>query len=188
MSQDYSSSSNSIQNETNRELETDLSQVSSLVMSPLKRRRNESPIWDHCITLANGDKKCNVEFCSQSWKASTSSTTIMNHLEKIHSISFKAKSGNDETTQIVNRKHCSTEQTKRTKALLEFIVESFQSFSIVNSKAFLNFCYLMDNRYTVPERHTVSSLLDKEFENSVGKLRALLSTLDAMVGYKKNSS
>ena len=43
----------------------------------------------------------------------------------------------------------------------------------------------MDNRYIVPERHTVSSLLDKEFENSVVKLKALLSTLDAMVGYKK---
>ena len=100
-------------------------------------------------------------------------------------MSFKAKSGNEEKTQIVNRKHCTTEQTKRTKALLEFVVESFQSFSIVNSKDFLKFCYLMDNKNIVPERHTVSSLLGKEFENSVVKLKALLSTLDAMVGYKK---
>ena len=92
MSQDFTSSSNPIQNETNREVETNLSQVNSLVMSPLKRRRNKSPTWGHCVILANGDKKCNIKFCSQSWKASTGNTTIMNHLEKIHSISFKAKS------------------------------------------------------------------------------------------------
>ena len=43
----------------------------------------------------------------------------------------------------------------------------------------------MDKIYIVPERHTVSSLLDKEFEKSVGELKALLTAQDAMVVYKK---
>ncbi|RNA29555.1 zinc finger BED domain-containing 1-like [Brachionus plicatilis] len=159
--------------------ENNISQTDSTVKSPMKRRRNESKIWDHCIVLADGSKKCNVEFCSQKWKASTGNSNIIDHLEKYHSFIIRPKNSNEQTAHINEntQKHNTVDQNKRTKALLEYIVESFQSFSI----AFLKFCFLMDNRYVVPERHTISRLLDNEFENSIIKLKALISSLDSLV-------
>ena len=153
------------------------SQQENLVCFPLKRRRNESPIWKYCLRLEDGSKKCNVEFCSKIFDKSTSNTTIMGHLKDAHSIDCQAKTSNDNETQIRNKavhKHGVEEQTKRTKALLDFIIESFQAFSIVNTRSFLNFCYLMDPRFVVPERHSISNLIDREFESSLNQLKIVI--------------
>ena len=63
----------------------------------------------------------------------------MDHLGKIHSIKVGAENANDEVIAELTKKHSSTEQAKRTKVLIEFIIGSFQPFSIVNSNSFLKF-------------------------------------------------
>ncbi|RNA44632.1 hypothetical protein BpHYR1_035227 [Brachionus plicatilis] len=94
--------SSSVSNEDERAntQENNISQSDSTIKSPMKRRRNESKIWDHCIVLADVSKKCNVEFCSQKWKASTGNSNIIDHLERYHSFIIRPKNSNEQTAHI----------------------------------------------------------------------------------------
>ena len=177
-----SQSFESMQIDITENTENITSQEQNVVCSPTKRRRNESPVWEYVIKLDNGNKKCNIESCTTIFQKSTGTSSILYHLKDAHSINCVENSILSVSQMKQNNtKHGVQEQSKRNKALLDFIIETFQAFSIVNAQSFLNFCYLMDPRFVVPERHTVSNYLDKEYENSLANFKLVLNSLDSQV-------
>lgn len=176
-----SQSSESMQIDIIENTENTTSQEQNVVCSPIKRRRNESPVWEYVIKLENGNKKCNIEFCTKVFEKSTGTSSIMYHLKDAHSISCCIENSIQSASHIKqnNSKHGVEEQSKRIKALLDFIIKTFQALSVVNAESFLIFCYLMDPRFIVPERHTVSNYLDKEFETSLANFKLVLNSLDS---------
>ena len=76
---------------------------------------------------------------------------------------------------------CDFEQKKRNKFLMDFLIDSFESFAVVDKKKFIEFCYVMDPRYVVPERHTVAELVKSNFEESYNKVKQTLKDLNSKV-------
>ncbi|RNA18928.1 zinc finger BED domain-containing 1-like [Brachionus plicatilis] len=179
MTQQTESYDGSMQLESIEQTVNDLTQGENFVSSPLKRRRNESPIWTYCVRLDNGQKKCNVDFCSKFFEKTTSNSAIMDHLKDVHFINCRPQRSDivQNLARNASTKHCNEEQTKGNKALLK----TFQPFTIVNSQSFLEFCYILDSRYVIPERHSVSTLVQKEYENTLNILKVHLKLLESKV-------
>lgn len=79
MTQQTESFDGSMQLESIEQTDNDLTQGENFVSSPLKRRRNESPIWTYCVRLDNGQKKCNVDYCLKFFEKTTSNSAIMDN-------------------------------------------------------------------------------------------------------------
>jgi len=56
-----------------------------------------------------------------------------------------------------------------------------QAFSMVDNESFRKFCYLLDRRFVVPERHTVASLIRSSFNVSYERIKEKLSKIESKI-------
>ena len=108
---------------------------------------------------------------------------MASHLLGTHNIKCKESEPvtNKESQNSGRTKLCDNEQKKRNKVLLDFIIDSFESFAVVDKKKFIEFCYVMDPRYVVPERHTVAELVKSNFYELYNKCKITLKGLNSKV-------
>ena len=89
----------------------------------------------------------------------------------------KAKPANESSSS----KHNESNQKKRTKALLKWIIDRHEPFCLVNNKSFLEFINILDPKYVVPCRSTVAELIKEEFDIKAEKVRTFLKNYEGKV-------
>jgi hypothetical protein len=78
-------------------------------------------------------------------------------------------------------RHCDSTQSRITKAFLKFIIGSMHSFSMGDDKLLLEFIYLIDPRYIVPDIKTVKEYIKKEFDLKFDEVKKLLNNVTSNV-------
>ena len=118
-----------------------------------KKRRNESLVWSKKYATKDGKgSRCLQSNCT--WSCATqNTTTIIVHLSSRHSIQCvdqdaeQEEEGNKKLKGSLchsNSKHSEANQTKRTNALIKWIIDRHEPFRLVDNKRFLEFIHILD--------------------------------------------
>lgn len=135
-------------------------------MSPTKKRKNASSIWDY---ISKNEKECicKVNNCSSTFSINSSTRTLNYHLQKVHQIEIAKQS---EKTTVGNNEF----QKTTDELLLEIIISDCQSFSVVENHQFERFCKSLNKNYKLPCRQTIKNRLDAYYETKKSNIKNII--------------
>ncbi|GES72959.1 zinc finger BED domain-containing protein 1-like [Rhizophagus clarus] len=146
--------------------------------------RKTSPLWNYvdCKSPAHPGvpvcKKCNYVFSIKS-----SNTTIERHLLNKHNIIIPKV--RKQTT--LNFKCIDPWPAKvklvRDKAVVIWIVDNQQPFSVVENENFIEMMHIFDPRYKIPDRHQIKEMIIDEFNERRSNIGYDLQKISSKVSF-----
>jgi len=137
-----------------------------------------------CKVVISGDKSNGTaRYCNAELSNNNNTSSMNGHLKSRHkSIKFKTKNSEPENPNapsvikqaLLNTNTYDKDSEKYrqiTERLVEFIVVTNQPLSIVDEKPFIKFLSLLDNKYKIPGRQTLS---DKYLKESCEKIKKII--------------
>ena len=98
----------------------------------------------------------------------TKGTTLLaKHLASAHGINFRETIEDEDSSRDSQApmRHSAANIARRTDLLFRWMVDRSIPFAMVDTKSFKEFAYIMDPRYVVPCRQTMSTKVDQEFQS-----------------------
>jgi hypothetical protein len=146
--------------------------------------RKISPLWNYvdCKSPAHPGvpvcKKCNYVFSIKS-----SNTTIERHLLNKHNIIIpkvrKQTTLNFKCTDPWPAK----EKLERDKAVVIWIIDNQQPFSVVENEKFIEMMHIFDPRYKIPDRHQIKEMIIDEFNQRRSNIGYDLQKISSKVSF-----
>ncbi|EXX60023.1 zinc finger BED domain-containing protein 4-like [Rhizophagus irregularis DAOM 181602=DAOM 197198] len=146
--------------------------------------RKTSPLWNYvdCKSLAHPEvlvcKRCNYVFSIKS-----SNTTIEQHLLNKHNIIIpkvrKQTTLNFKCTDPWPAK----EKLERDKAVVIWIIDNQQPFSVVENEKFIEMMHIFDPRYKIPDRHQIKEMIIDEFNERHSNIGYDLQKISSKVSF-----
>ena len=116
--------------------------------------KRKSIVWNNSDPSEN-KKQAICNLCGRTYSTGGGTSNLHDHLKRLHKDHFNT---DDNSNKIVKYSAYSGEKKKIDEALKNFIVSDMQSFSIVENKAFQVFVKVLNPKYTLPCRHTLSNV------------------------------
>ncbi|GBC39169.2 zinc finger BED domain-containing protein RICESLEEPER 2-like [Rhizophagus irregularis DAOM 181602=DAOM 197198] len=149
-----------------------------------KSFRKTSPLWNYvdCKSPAHPGvpvcKRCNYVFSIKS-----SNTTIERHLLNKHNIIIpkvrKQTTLNFKCTDPWPAK----EKLERDKAVVIWIIDNQQPFSVVKNEKFIEMMHIFDPRYKIPDRHQIKEMIIDEFNERHSNIGYDLQKISSKVSF-----
>ncbi|GES76567.1 zinc finger BED domain-containing protein RICESLEEPER 2-like [Rhizophagus clarus] len=149
--------------------------------------RKTSPLWNYvdCKSPAHPGvpvcKRCNYVFSIKS-----SNTTIERHLLNKHNIIIpkvrKQTTLNFKCTDPWPTK----EKLVRDKAVVIWIIDNQQPFSVVENEKFIEMMHIFDPRYKIPDRHQIKEMIIDEFNERHSNIGYDLQKISSKVSFTAN--
>jgi hypothetical protein len=146
--------------------------------------RKTSPLWNYvdCKSPAHPGvpvcKRCNYVFSIKS-----SNTTIERHLLNKHNIIIpkvrKQTTLNFKCTDPWPAK----EKLERDKAVVIWIIDNQQPFSVVENEKFIEMMHIFDPRYKIPDRHQIKEMIIDEFNERRSNIGYDLQKISSKVSF-----
>lgn len=143
----------------------------------MKQRQGASWVWDHfsknkdsnsivCIACVASQKSKPV-----SYSLSSGTSTLARHLRSAHKIGPPDECSSDATQSVFTTSGNvrlpdllkDEDRARILKALVQFVAEAKQPFSIVDKKSFAQFCRALNPRYKLPSRPTLCRAIHDEY-------------------------
>ncbi|XP_027155111.1 zinc finger BED domain-containing protein RICESLEEPER 2-like [Coffea eugenioides] len=175
--------------------ETDTCQVPPLPTSETKvsSKSNRSWVWEHYVVVTGTetkDKKATCKYCEQliACASKNGTTSLSNHLHRCKkypynstdkrqkTLEFKPKEGGGKalTTHMFDQEACR-------RMLARMVIIDELPFKFVEREGFLDFCLVMQPRFEMPSRRTITTDCHKLFLDEKKSLKAYFETLSSRI-------
>jgi hypothetical protein len=159
-------------------------------------RRNVSSVWEY-FEAKESFHFCKYQNCTTKYSKGTSTTNMIYHLKNSHQIDLviEPQSSSEEEEEITsnqnkvasNAKYGPVGQAKLNDLFIKFVVSDLQAFNIATSKPFLEFIYALNPKYNVPDRKTLSELINKKYEEKKKEIQHVVQKCSSKLSFTTDS-
>ena len=164
---------------------TEASTTNSLTGRSSKRLKSRSWTWQHFKVRTGGDVEC--RHCGSGFSSKTSTASLAVHLSKKHNIVQENRDKRSQTTISndgtieIHGKLSDKKRDNITSALVQWIVDSKQSFSVVESPALARLFHILNSGYALPSRRTIGRCLEDQYDSTLSKMKLLLEKIPCKI-------
>ena len=152
-----------------------------------KWRKISHPLWHHFEQSSDG-KYVYCNLCRSRYGKKTGISTIKRHFEKHHKGEYKQHQSKLSFGQI---EHYGVHDERKVKwlngLLLRWIICDQQAFSVVDDKDFCALILVLDPRFKLPTRQTISNHITLVYEQEQIQLRNFFQCFDHKVAITTNA-
>jgi hypothetical protein len=142
--------------------------------------RKATIVWQHFTKM---DEKIVCNACKKVYSSASSTSTLKHHLElkhaTIHNLIFPVVKREGSLDRFIHSNKIPFSE-KQKKAIVYFVVDTYQSFNMIDNISFKEFIGTVDRRLQTPTRKTVKGWVKEYYEKGKIVLKEKLSTINSI--------